>query len=202
MRGSPKECSLGRRNGEIERLRPAEKRAKSESLIESRCAVVLGIYEKRIYRWRSLYGTLCRISQERRAQAAALKLVIDCQSPDQNGRQRRVAGQTLRILRRKVDQGNAGCRNGVIGRYCICRSLDSHEAVSNASANVLGCLRLKITVQCFFAARKLLTVMFVTESLDPERDGGHSVPSNSRRRLKAFLSAGVGAGGFRIAAAT
>ena len=69
-------------------------------------------------------------------------------------------------------------------------------------ADVLGDLRVEVAIERLFAAPEAAAVMRV-EHLQPERCPHFVVrPKSSRCRFAARRSAGVGAGGFRMAFAT
>ena len=60
-------------------------------------------------------------------------------------------------------------------------SFDGHEAISDMAADVLGYLRLKITIKRIFAAAKKRALVFLAERLQTKWRR-HSAPSSSRRR--------------------
>lgn len=128
--------------------------SKSKALVKSDGLIVFGVHQKREGGGVPLQSSGGSIGEECRAQAAPLKSLVHGQSADPNGGHRRITGQTPGLVRRKINEGDTPCRNRVPGRNMVGGNFDSHEAIRYTTADVLGHLRLKVTIKRIFAAAK------------------------------------------------
>lgn len=102
---------------------------------------------------------------------------------------------------REVENGEARRLQRVICGDLTGEGFNRYEAIGDVTADVLGNLDLKISVERFFAATEQRTLMSTGEWFQAKWARCHSAPNNSRRRSKARMRAGLGSGGLRMASA-
>ena len=80
--------------------------------------------------------------------------MVHGEPPDANGGHGGITRQTPRFVGRKVNERNTRGGHRVVGGYVARDSFDSHKAISDTAADVLGYLSLEITIKRVFAAAK------------------------------------------------
>ncbi len=128
-------------------------------LVEGNCLLILGVDEKREGGDIGMLGPMSGIGEKSCPEPAALKSVVDSQSADADCWQSRITGQALGLFGREVDHRNARRRERIVGSDPTGRNFDGYETVRHAAANVLGGLRLKVSVQRFLATVKRRTIV-------------------------------------------
>jgi hypothetical protein len=129
----------------------AGQNSESEALVESDSSMTLRVHQKRECRHVSLQSSAGGISQERHTQATALKSLVHGETPDANGGHSRVTRQTSGFGEGKIIEPDTRGGKGVICANVARGGFNSHETIRDPATDVLGNLRLKITIKHIFA---------------------------------------------------
>lgn len=121
-------------------------------LVEQRGLIIEGVDDQEVRADVGAQDSRHRVSQEGRAQPVPLKSRVYGETPDEDGRERPIARQLLAPVVFEIIEGNLRRRERVITRDRRCRRVDRDESRGDLSADILGHLRLEVTVETVLAA--------------------------------------------------
>src|SRR5580698_7959236 len=154
-------------------------------LVEVLRRFVLGIYNHCEHPHLRPRGALQGVRQEDAAETKPLLSAGNGEPAKQSRRNHWVAWQFLNKLRGKSIQGDAGCAQGVVSGDLSRIVADSDKTRSDPASDILGGLRLKISVERGGATHESRSAVHVVERFNP-KGLAHSFPDEipvTRERL-------------------
>ena len=137
-------------------------------LVEALRRFVLGIYNHCEHSHLRPRGALQCIRKQNAAETKPLPSAGNGEPAKQGRRNHWIAWQFLNELRGKSIQGDAGCAQGVVSGDLSRIIADSDKTRSDPAPDVLGSLRLKISVERGGAAHESGSVVLVVERFNPK----------------------------------
>ena len=168
--------------------------------IERNRCVILGVNEEREHGGRRLPCALGRVRKKHATNATLAKMNVHHEAADQTCRQRAIAWESLRLIRRKIIQRDTRCGESEIACQDTAVGADGDEAIRQVASDVLCNLLPKIPVERFDTAREAIPVV-ISERLNDDLLGQREVFTSVRCRSNARFNASFGSGGLRMAAA-